>query len=125
MRDIARYFDRIDSLIRHSLVVDDEVTYRQWTSTSGVIEGALQFHDGSRLEFTEIVRLIGREVQKRRYRYQYLEGNQQVFRYDNAPHHAHLSTFPHHRHDEKGQAMEAEEVSLKEVLDEIGDLLAA
>jgi hypothetical protein len=125
VRDISRYFDRIDSLIRHSPAVDDEVTYRQWTPTAGAINGMLWFQDGSRLEFTETVRLIGQDVRKQRYRYQYLKGDQRIFRYDNAPHHPYILTFPHHKHDETGQVVQAEEVSLKDVLNEIGDLLAS
>lgn len=125
MRNIGRYFDRITSLVRHSIAVDYAVSYEDLTATSGSIDGTLWFHDGSRLEFFEIVRLIGREVEKLRYRYQYLKGDRQVFRYDNAPHYPRLSTFPHHRHDEKDQVAEANEISLQDVLEEIGDLIAA
>ena len=124
MTDIERYFDRIDSLIRHSIVVDDEVSYRR-RGTRGIIRGTLWFHEESRLQFVEVVRLVGREVEKLRYRYQYLQDDQQVFRYDNSAHYPHLSTFPHHRHDENDQVGEAEEASLKDVLDENGDLLVA
>ncbi|MCB0190138.1 MAG: hypothetical protein KDE31_37960, partial [Caldilineaceae bacterium] len=116
MNDITRYFDRIDSLIRHSFCVNDQVTYQLWTQSAGAIEGVLHFYDSSRLEFTEIVRLTERKLYKQRYRYQYVLHDQQRFRYDNAPHHLHLSTFPHHKHDERGQIVAAEEVSLAEVL---------
>ena len=73
MNDITRYFDRIDSLIRHSFCVDDQVTYQQWTESAGAIEGTLYFYDGSRLEFTEVIRLTGQRMNKQRYRYQYME----------------------------------------------------
>ncbi len=125
MNDITRYFDRIDSLIRHSFCVDDQVTYQQWTQSAGAIDGILHFYDGSKLEFTEVVRLTRHGDHKQRYRYQYMLEDQQLFRYDNAPHHLHLSTFPHHKHDERGQVVEANEVSLAEVLEEIGQILSA
>lgn len=125
MRDIGRYFDLVFSLVRHSIAVDYAVSYEEYTATSGSIDGTLWFHDVSRLEFFEVVRLIGREPDRIRYRYQYLKGDQQVFRYDNSAHYPHLSTLPHHRHDENDQVSQAEEVSLKDVLDEIGDLLVA
>lgn len=124
MNDITRYFDRIDSLIRHSFCVDDQVTYQQWTESAGAIEGTLYFYDGSRLEFTEVIRLTGQRMNKQRYRYQYIFNGQPLFRYDNAPHHLHLSTFPHHKHDRQSQIIEANEVSLAEVLDEIGRILS-
>lgn len=44
MNDIMHYFDRIDSLIRHSFCVDDQVTYQQWTQSTGVIDGILHFY---------------------------------------------------------------------------------
>ena len=125
MRDIGRYFDRVSSLVRHSIAVNYAVSYEEFTVTSGSIDGTLWFHDSSRLELFEVIRLIGREPDKIRYRYQYLKGDQPVFRYDNSAHHPHLATFPHHRHDENDQVSEAEEVSLKDVLDEISDLLVA
>ncbi len=68
MNDITRYFDRIDSLIHHSICVDDKVTYQQWTQSAGAIEGTLYFYDGSRLEFTEVVRLTRHKTHKQRYR---------------------------------------------------------
>lgn len=123
MNSITRYFDRIDSLIRRSICIDDQVTYQHLTASTGVIEGVLYFHDGSTLEFTEIVRLTNRKLYKQRYRYQYLQNGEQRFRYDNAPHHLHLSTFPHHKHDEQGHIVEAQEVGLAEVLAEIASRL--
>ena len=122
MNNIESYFDRIDSLIRHSYVIDDKVTYRRLTPTSGIIDGVLYFYNGSCLEFTEALRIAKGAVYKQRYRYHYRSGDMQIFRYDNAPHHPQLQTFPHHKHDESDQAIESAEVSLKVVLDEIAAL---
>lgn len=122
MNNIESYFDRIDSLIRHSYVIDDKVTYRRLTPTSGIIDGVLYFYNGSCLEFTESLRIVKGAVYKQRYRYHYRNGDVQIFRYDNAPHHPQLQTFPHHKHDESDQAIESAEVSLKVVLDEIAAL---
>ncbi len=124
MSTIESYFDRIDSLIRHSAVTDDEVTYRRLTAMSGIIDGILHFYDGSCLEITETLRRIRSTVYKQRYRYHYRKGNAQIFRYDNAPHYPQLQTFPHHKHDANDQAIESAEMSLKEILDEIGALAA-
>ena len=35
---------------------------------------------------------------KDKYRYQFVREGVAVFRYDNAPHHEHVSTHPHHKH---------------------------
>jgi len=45
-----------------------------------------------------------------------------VFRYDNAPHHSQLPGFPHHKHVGR-KTIAASEPSLKEVLQEIEELL--
>lgn len=123
MNSLESYFDRIDSLIRHSSAIDDDVTYRRLTATSGIIDGVLHFYDGSCLEFTEALRIVKSTIHKQRYRYHYRKEESQIFRYDNAPHYPHLQTFPHHKHDASDEPMASAEVSLKEVLDEIAALL--
>ena len=45
-----------------------------------------------------------------------------VFRYDNAPHYPHLSTFPAHKHV-GGSVVEAEPPDLSDVLVEINDIV--
>ena len=45
-----------------------------------------------------------------------------ILRWDNAPHHRHISTFPHHLHDRQG-VKPSERVFIKEVLREIAKRL--
>jgi hypothetical protein len=54
----------------------------------------------------------------RRYSFHVFQGDQMIVRWDNAPHHAHLSTFPHHKHGEQG-IKESEEMDLAKVLVEL------
>ena len=42
-----------------------------------------------------------------------------IFRYDNAPHHPELSSFPHHKHTYNGRVIPVEEPTLTDVLEEI------
>ncbi len=44
-----------------------------------------------------------------------------VIRWDNAPHHRNLKTYPHHKHNPELE--ESESVNLKDVLDEITKLI--
>jgi hypothetical protein len=54
-----------------------------------------------------------------KYSYHWQDSNNQlIVRWDNAPHHAHLSTFPHHRH-EPDQIRSSPRVAIDEVLAEI------
>jgi len=83
----------------------------------GFINGTLVFEDNSQLEFIEVKNTDIPE--KIKYRYHYMDKEQNMlFRYDNAPHHGHLSTFPHHKHCPT-EVQEHDEPTLYEVLLEI------
>jgi hypothetical protein len=122
MRHIEQYFSLIIRTIYRSIAVDDKVTYIVDNPLTGTIDGTLYFQNGSRLEFTEHVSLRSGRPVKQIYRYQYIHKKQSVFRYDNAPHYPHLPTFPHHKH-ERGKVIALGEPLLKQVLDEIADLV--
>lgn len=123
MRHIEQYISLIIRTIRYSIAVDDKVTYTVDSPLLGTIDGTLYFQDGSRLEFTEQVSLQARRLVKQTYRYQYIKRKRSIFRYDSAPHYPHLSTFPHHKHM-GSRVIAAEEPTLKQILNEIVDLMA-
>ena len=76
------------------------------------------FYDATVLEFAGSITPDGL-----RYRYQYMEDNGNlIFRYDNVPHHPQLSTFPDHKHD-KNTTTESGPVDLKQVVEDIIDLI--
>ncbi|MGH2523179.1 MAG: toxin-antitoxin system TumE family protein [Anaerolineales bacterium] len=53
-------------------------------------------------------------------------GGNRVFRYDNAPHHPEILTFPHHKHlGPEDRLAESTEPNLADVLAEIEGLLTA
>ena len=53
------------------------------------------------------------------YRYHYMNADgQMIFRYDNAPHHRELNTFPHHKHLQAGLQC-AVMPTIKDILEEI------
>lgn len=97
---------------------------KQPSMLRGRIAGRLRFYDGSTLEFEEIL-----ELQKTRritkvyykYHYQHADGTL-VFRYDNAPHHPEVPTFPDHLHIED-RVEAAEPPDLSDVLRKIDGLL--
>jgi hypothetical protein len=122
MRDASRYFDIINSLVRHSPVVDYEISYEERKSGVGIITGILWFADESRLDFKEVVSIQPRRVIKLSYSYQYMKGDETVFRYDNAEHHWRVKSFPHHKHVGR-KVIAAPEPTLKQVLEEIDALM--
>ncbi|MCI0391200.1 MAG: DUF6516 family protein [Acidobacteria bacterium] len=98
MRDVYQYFDLIAGLIERSGAESAELDFDPADPASGTLDGVIYFHDGSRLEFTEVVIIEQRHPVKRLYRYRYVRDEEAVLRYDNAPHHQGLSNFPHHKH---------------------------
>lgn len=117
MRDIVQYFDLINATIENSQVVSAELELEQLDSRRGTIDGVLYFVDGSRLEFTERVVIANAKPIKRAYRYQYVKSQSSVFRYDNAPHHPLLASFPHHKHVGR-KTLDAKEPNLTQVIEE-------
>jgi len=70
---------------------------------TGYVEGEALFVDGSRLVFFEFLCWSGPSLDRERYRYHYMDRhNRLIFRYDNAPHHPTVATFPHHKHTPAG-----------------------
>ena len=118
MRDIAQYFDIIESVVTHSGVEDAEVTYTRFSRMRGMVEGVLYLANGSRLELSELVYIVNRRPVKEFYRYQYIRAGEAVFRYDNAAHHPDLLNFPHHKHVGR-KKLPATEPTLTQVLEEV------
>ena len=122
MRDLLQYFDLLAKVIELSFAIDPELTLDQLDHKRGTIEGTLYFADGSRLEFTERVVIERARPVKRDYRYQYVRAQTAVFRYDNAPHHPQLPSFPHHKHVGR-KTLPASEPTLEQVLQEINAMM--
>lgn len=98
---LQRYLERLHTILtsRQELVLEylhiDEIIPGQ----VGMIEGRLRFWDNSLLEFTEAIATHNMILAKTRYAYHYQnEKEHLIFRYDNAPHHPEVKTFPHHKH---------------------------
>ncbi|MBU4225990.1 MAG: hypothetical protein KKC71_09240 [Chloroflexi bacterium] len=90
----------IETAIRGCAVV---ATYSlntvQLSPRTGYVEGEVAFVDGSRLIFFEFLRQAATGLDRENYRYHFMDASSQLlFRYDNAPHHPGMATFPHHKH---------------------------
>ena len=74
------------------------ITKKIYNSKQGYINGSIIFENNHRLDFVEVVNTD--KQSKIKYRYHYMNQNQDmIFRYDNAPHHSEIATFPHHKHE--------------------------
>ena len=57
-----------------------------------------------------------------KYSYIYIESNQNILRFDNAPHFKKMKTFPHHKHLKK-KVLPLDNYKLTEFINEIKDIL--
>jgi hypothetical protein len=87
------------------------------------IRGKLTFIDLSSLEFSLYAIEKGKKLIYDKYRYQYMDPkNRPVFRYDNAPHHKEIPSFPMHKHL-GDKVVESNMPDIKELLGEISALI--
>jgi hypothetical protein len=102
---IEDYLREIDELISSATEVIDVELVRRSVWDTGLEKVALyryrlSMSDGSLLEVTE--RLVEEKetlfIKKYRYHWQNRNG-QVIMRWDNAPHHPEIESFPHHLHD--------------------------
>jgi hypothetical protein len=59
-------------------------------------------------------------IKRDKYWYHLQKKGEFIIRWDNAPHHRELSTFPYHVHDKDG-VHESKEMTMDEILDEISE----
>jgi hypothetical protein len=118
---IEAYFEEVEGVLQDFPNIRSyTLTKRIYNLQQGYIGGTITFGTGCRLEFAEVkdAEVAG----KLKYRYQFMdEVHESVFRYDNAPHHPEIQTFPHHKHTIHS-IMEGREPTLRDVLLEIAQL---
>ena len=122
MRDVSQHFELIEKAVEYSSVIAAEIEVERRDAARGLIDGVVYFADGSRLEFSERVIIEKGRAVKITYRYQFVRDEVAVFRYDNAPHHEHVTTHPHHKHA-GSKILPAIEPEFRRVLDEAAALL--
>ncbi len=78
------------------------------------INAEINFINDSKLYVREY---LNKNIRKYSYHWQNSDGNL-IVRWDNAPHHKNLTTFPYHKHIENN-VLDCKEISLKEVIEYI------
>ena len=118
------YLNRVlNTLDRSPIIVSYDIEVDIKSSTLILLHGNIMFKDGSTLEFLELVRETDKGLERLKYRFQYVKGDEFIFRYDNAPHHREIETFPHHKHV-GNDVLPSKEKNLLEVLEEIESMLS-
>ncbi len=118
------YVDRLETIIISRGDIEIEAMSLDVTDEDTLFEAELQFFDGSHLSLTErLEEAPGRDILRTNYKFHYQTAAEQlIFRYDNAPHHPEIATFPHHKHIGE-DVLAAQPPDLTDVLAEIDGLL--
>ena len=94
-----------DAIQRSPVVAAYTMETVQLSLNTGFVEGEITFIDDSRLAFFEFLQRLGATGKREKYRYHFMDANARlIFRYDDAPHHPALATYPHHKHLPTGLA---------------------
>lgn len=118
------YFVELEQALRDfPAVVSYSFQKKVYNARQGFVKGMLLLRDESVLEFVEVK--DADRPDKLKYRYHYRDKNHRlIFRYDNAPHHKNLPSFPYHKHQSsEDNLQESREPELLDVLCEIKRLL--
>jgi hypothetical protein len=118
---LHRYLTRLYTTITSRQEIEIESLEIRYIATGvALFTTTLRFFDNSLLVVEEEVEEQPHQVVNRlHYKYHYQNSEDRlIFRYDNAPHHVDVKTFPHHKHDGT-KIVEATPVDLSQVLQEI------
>ncbi|RLC19543.1 MAG: hypothetical protein DRI57_06940 [Deltaproteobacteria bacterium] len=118
------YFIRLETVLRSRQDINLEIFEITPTPVAIDFKSEVYFYDGSHLSIFERIKQVGkRDIIRIRYKFHYqdVDGNL-IFRYDNAPHHPHLATFPDYKHI-RNDIIETESPDLNDVLAEIDSLI--
>ncbi len=119
---IEEYFQKVESDIANCPYIFESRILRDKRSLHiGIIEGEISFPDESVLYFIEFVN-VKEKMERYKYSYHYQDRHGKlIFRYDMAPHHKEIDTFPHHKYISSMGVTESSAPDFAKVLDEIVD----
>jgi hypothetical protein len=121
------YYQRlIDAVTANAIVKDVYLGYDSILPTRGSVEGHLILATGHLLYTAEYVIVESTFIRRPKYRFHLqTAAGKLVRRWDNAPHHRHIATFPHHCHLADGRVVPSPPMDLQAVLDAAIPLLDA
>jgi len=123
---VKDYFSEIQNFLRRSAFIENvDVEYEAKSKNVGLIHGNIGMVDGSTLQFLELIDRKGDEIIRPKYRFHFMDSaDKMIFRYDNAPHHPEVPTYPHHKHiQDEEKPKQSKEIGLRDVLSEIEGMI--
>ena len=111
---IRDYFGEVEKKIEEIkwLIKKKNIEFSLVSEEMGIIKGKIVFVDNYSLDFRELV-----SAEHTDYRFHFMNGNNRLIkRWDSAPHHKEITSFPFHLHTPEG-VMECDKINLIEVID--------
>ena len=108
------------SLTTSPIIREIEILDEFITSVSGYFECKVVLNSGAILYITEYFTIEGEKIKRDKYSYHAQENDTLLTRWDNAPHHKEISTFPYHVHSDDGIS-ESKDMTHEDVLNELSE----
>jgi len=122
---IKRFVENLEKTIASSSIVLSS-NIQKYFGPNGktvYVKGQIIFMNSSILEISIFVTEFSNTLSIDKYRFQYMDNHGKMhFRYDNAPHHHELPTYPHHKYT-PDKTIQATLPSLKDILNEISAII--
>jgi len=118
---IRNYFSEVEKKLEGItwLIKKKRIEFNLVSEEMGIIKGKIVFINHYALDFRELV-----SEEHTDYRIHFMNGNNRLIkRWDSAPHHKEIATFPFHLHTPEG-VMECDKVNLIEVIENIKVLMS-
>ena len=110
------------SLTASPIVKNIEILDEFITSVSGFLDCRVLLIDGSELFVSEYFTVLKDRIKRDKYSYHLQKRGELLIRWDNAPHHRELSTFPDHVHRKDG-VHESKEMTVEDILEELSEII--
>ena len=113
------YLELQDAIHTAPHVVRSDVQFEEIDANECYVRGVLALLGGFELHIAEYV-VTEPVITRLKYRYHLqTTGGQLISRWDNAPHHPDVVTFPDHRHDDQGGAYPTPSMNVSDVLEAV------
>jgi hypothetical protein len=99
---------------------EEKISFREIGEREGYVRGHLYLHGGHELHVAEYVVINQGKPVAIKYRYQLqTPDNKSIVRWDNAPHHRNINSFPQHKHCRDGSIIASSINNLFEILNSL------
>ena len=125
MERVTEYFSKlIDAIRNSSWLQNEDLTFREIDEKEGYIRGILFLHGGYTLHIAEYISVKHGHPERIKYRYQLQNIKDDLLaRWDNAPHHKKISSYPYHKHCEDGEIDVSAKMDILLILSKLDDIL--